>query len=146
MPAEEYASRGYQGGIHVALVTSATSRRTILAGSAPLFPLTPQGGIYVQCASAPRSGKIVPSATIAFPALTLKLSHGHYHFARSFHASSKLFGSSRTSPVSLAVTITGTVISRSLITGTVKVKGAPCARSGAYSAPAYLSARPAPGH
>jgi hypothetical protein len=144
--AEEYANRGYQGGIHIALVTSAKSRRTILAGSAPLFPATPEGGIYLQCSTVPRAGKLVPIARIPFPSFKLKRSHHRYRFARSFRTSAALFASSQTAPVGVSVTITGTAVSKSLIKGTVKVRGGPCPRSASFSATAYLSARRTPGN
>ena len=55
---------------------------------------------------------------IAFPALTLRLSHGRYGFPKRLKLNQFVLYSSLTAPVELNVLFTGTVARRTLITGT----------------------------
>ncbi len=133
LKAKGFSSGHYSNGVTVSLVTSANGRK-IVAGAAPLGANFAVGGIYVQCPTAPRSLSVVPFTNIAFPAMTLKLSHGKYSFSRRLSASQQIGASRLTGRVSLTVQFSGTVISPRLIKGQVKVSGSKCATSASYSA------------
>jgi hypothetical protein len=132
--ARAYSTLGYQHGVEVDIITSARNPRRIEAGTAPLGAQFATGGIYVQCPGAPRSSAILPFVTVPFPAITLKLSHGRYGFARTLHVSRPVVLSSLKLPVTLSITFTGTVRSPQLLAGTVRVSGQQCRASSGYRA------------
>ena len=140
-----YATNGYQGGVSVSLVINATDPRVVQPGPAHVFGRFATGGIFVRCPSAPKSSGVVPIAPVAFPSFTLRLSHGRYVFSTSIRSAATLLASTRTSPVALRVLLTGTVVTRRQIKGTVKVLGAPCKRTATYTATLNPALRAEPG-
>jgi hypothetical protein len=131
--------------VSVTLVTNATNAKRIQAGAAPLGSQFAVGGIFVRCPTAPRSGPTVPFTTIPFPALTLRLSHGHYGFSKRLKLSRSLLATSKLEEVKLTVLFRGTVITPALVTGTVKITGKRCATTAKYSAKPSSTAQVAPG-
>jgi hypothetical protein len=81
-----------------------------------------------------------PFASIAFPAITLRLSHGRYGFSKRLKLNQFLLASSLTKPVKLTVVFTGTVASSTLIKGSVKITGSQCKKTASYSAKPTTSA------
>jgi hypothetical protein len=134
LPAKQYATHGYTHNVSVSLVTSATNPKKIQAGPAPLGSQFALGGIFAQCPGAPKSATTTPFTPIAFPAITLRLSHGHYGFSKQLKLNQFLSASSLTKPVKLTVLFTGTVASRTLIKGTVEITGSQCKKTASYSA------------
>ncbi|MFI4985007.1 MAG: hypothetical protein ACHQAV_03350 [Solirubrobacterales bacterium] len=134
LTAKEYSTHGYTHNVSVSLVTSATDPKKIQAGPAPLGSQFAVGGIYARCPGAPKSAGITPFAGIAFPALTLRLSHGHYGFSKQLKVNQFLLASSLGKPVKLTVLFTGTVVSSTLIKGAVKISGSQCRSTAPYSA------------
>lgn len=136
--AKSYSTGGYVHNVSVDLVTNATNPKRIHAGPAPLASQFPLGGIYARCPGVPKNPGLTPGAVpfagIAFPALTLKLSHGRYGFSKRLSFNQFLLGSSLGKPVRLSVLFSGTVTSSKLIKGTVKITGSHCATSANYAA------------
>jgi hypothetical protein len=143
--AKAYMTGGYQNGVSVSLVINATNPKIVQAGAAQVFGLYTKGGIYVQCPTAPKSSRALPFAPIAFPSFKLRLKHGHYVFSTRIRGAVTLLASRRTSPVAVSVRLTGTVVSKRQIKGTVKVAGAPCRRTAKYTATLNRTARVEPG-
>jgi hypothetical protein len=133
-----YSTPGYVHNVSVDLVTNARNPKVIQAGPAPLASQFFSGGIYAHCPGVPRNHGLPPSdkpfAGIAFPAITLKLSHGHYGFSKRLKFNQFLLGSSLGKPVKLSVLFSGTVASSKLIKGTVKITGSHCATTANYAA------------
>ena len=134
LTAKEYSTHGYTHNVSVSLVTSATNPKKVQAGPAPLGSQFAVGGIFARCPGAPKSAGTTPFAGIAFPAITLRLFHGHYGFSRRLNVNQFLLASSLGKPVKLEILFTGTVVSRTLITGTVKITGSECKKTASYSA------------
>ena len=143
--AKVYSTNGYQGGVSVNLVINATNPRVVQPGPAHIFGMFATGGIFVQCPMAPKSARATPIAPIPFPSFTLRRSHGHYVFSTSIRSAVTLLASRRTSPAALRVVLTGTVLTSRQIKGSVKVLGAPCKRTAAYTATLNPALRVAPG-
>lgn len=140
LTAKEYSTHGYAHNVSVSLVTSATNPKRIQAGPAPLGSQFAVGGIYARCPGAPKSASTTPFAGIAFPALTLRLSHGHYGFSKRLKVNQFLLASSLGKPVKLNVLFTGIVASSTLIKGTVTITGSQCKTTASYSAKPTTSA------
>lgn len=134
LTAKEYSTGGYTHHVSVSFVTSATNPKKIQPGPAPLGTEFAVGGIYVQCPGAPKSSSTTPFAAIAYPGLTLRLSHGRYGFSKRLKFNQFLLASSLGKPVKLSVLFTGTVASSKLIKGTVKITGSQCKTTANYSA------------
>ena len=66
---KEYSTKGYQGGVSVNLVTNATNAKSRPPGPArkSCSACPPQGGMYLQCPSAPKSSTWIPIASIPVP-------------------------------------------------------------------------------
>lgn len=131
---KQYSTKGYRQRVSVSLVTSAASPKQILPGPAPLGSQFAVGGIFLQCPGVPKSATSTPFTGIAFPALKLRLSHGRYSFSKRITVSQFILASAQTKPVTLKVLFTGTVVTKRLITGTVKVTGKQCATTSSYAA------------
>lgn len=136
LKAKDYSTQGYVNNVSVGLVTSATSRKKILAGPAPLGSQFAVGAIFARCPGAPKSAVTTPFTGIAFPAITLRLSHGRYGFSKRLNVNQFLLASSLSKAVKLEVLFTGTVASTKLIKGTVKITGSQCKTTANYSAKA----------
>jgi hypothetical protein len=140
-----YSTGGYQSGVSVNLVINAKNPKIVQPGPAHLFGMFATGGIFVQCPTAPKSSRVTPLAAIPFPSFSLRRSHGQYVFSTSIRGAVTLLASSRTSPVAVTVALSGRVLTRTTIKGTVKISGAPCKRSATYTATLNRTARVEPG-
>ena len=136
LKAKDYSTQGYAHNVSVGLETSATNRKKILAGTAPLGSQFAVGAIFARCPGAPKSAVTTPFTGIPFPAITLRLSHGRYGFSKRLEVNQFLLASSLGKPVRLEVLFTGTVASTKLIKGTVKITGSQCSTTANYSAKA----------
>jgi hypothetical protein len=143
--ATAYTSGESKHGVSVTLVTSATDPKRIQPGGAPLGSQFAAGGIYARCPAAPRSGTAEPFTGIPFPALTLRLSHGHYGFSKRLQVTQFLVASTLRASVKLTVLFTGTVLKQTLIAGTVKITGKQCATTAKYTAKPSSNLQVAPG-
>jgi hypothetical protein len=130
---KDYSTHGYQHGVSVQMITSATNGRRIEAGTAPIGSQYAAGGIYVKCPHVTKTGPFEPFMLVPYPAITMKLSHGHYGFSKKISERTNVLSSS--APAStVKVTFTGSVRSASEIAGTVTITGGVCATKAAYTA------------
>lgn len=107
-----------------------TKGKRLLAGPAgPLLSAHPVSGALEVCqAKAP--GEPVRELHVGFPGATLKRSGGHYSFKRSYVENGAhlvvVQGQSTTTVSGVRVSVTGTVVSAKLITGTISIASPGC--------------------
>lgn len=107
------------------------SATTIAAGTSSVGPVTATGSSYansnieVPCPKVPKNGPFDTGISVGLPAITLTPTAGRYGFSKTFTVADLNTGGTP-EYLSATVTITGTVVSASSVSGTLKVEAAAC--------------------
>jgi hypothetical protein len=123
-----YSTSGFADRVSFTLVTSPSNPKRIEKGVAAAGSQFALSGGAVQCPKAKKNAGFheVPFAIFGFPGVTLKLKNGTYAFSKKIRRAGTVpLGSSGTGFV-LKVTLTGNVVSPTLIEGTVEASGGVC--------------------
>ena len=117
---------------HFSVVLDTQGKRISAGLAGPLNGQLPTSGALVVCpASAP--GEAVRELHVGFPGAALKVTRGRYRFKRSYTENKAhlvvVVGQVTTTVSGVRVSITGTVASPKLITGTISLTASGCSLS-----------------
>lgn len=130
---------------HFSIALDTQGKRISAGPAGPLTGQLPRSGALVVCpASVP--GEAVRELHVGFPGAALKVTRGRYRFKRSYTENKAhlvvVVGQVTTTVSGVHVSITGTVVSSKLITGTISLTASGCNLSARkYSAKLYSPAK-----